>query len=285
MTTNNYFLNPEERLNKSNFEDWYPTVSSILKSKKLLDYISSDVLTTMANDVRNGTKTQQDLEDAKVKDSVVRAFILTSITKEVKKKIRNSKTAYNIMAKIKEHYDKSKSNDVDHYIRKLNSLKSKNIDDSLEVISEIIDIFEILDEKNYRLGTLEKAKYINFAVPTEIRLRLPLKHDMDIDDFVSNVKEQINVLQYFLGKTTGKETKSNKIDDFMDIDYHVREQRRISTLNHCRKSNKKDNSRKYISNVELSEDYSSDVDTKENTCFDEIKPLFKKQVCNIESTT
>ncbi|KAG4091632.1 hypothetical protein H8356DRAFT_952267 [Neocallimastix lanati (nom. inval.)] len=272
----------------------------------------------MANDVRNGTKTQQDLEDAKVKDSVVRAFILTSITKEVKKKIRNSKTAYNIMAKIKEHYDKSKSNDVDHYIRKLNSLKSKNIDDSLEVISEIIDIFEILDEKNYRLGTLEKAKYINFAVPTEIRLRLPLKHDMDIDDFVSNVKEQINVLQYFLGKTTGKETKSNKIDDFMDIDYvekprhnnikrennycyicemkghttdkcgfnqHVREQRRISTLNHCRKSNKKDNSRKYISNVELSEDYSSDVDTKENTCFDEIKPLFKKQVCNIESTT
>jgi len=66
---------------------------------------------------------------------------------------------------------------------------------------------------------------------------------------------------------------------------HVREQRRISTLNHRRKSNKKDNSRKYISNVELSEDYSSDVDTKENTCFDEIKPLFKKQVCNIESTT
>jgi len=42
----------------------------------------------MANDIRNGTKTQQDLEDAKVKDSVVRAFILTSITKGVKKKIR-----------------------------------------------------------------------------------------------------------------------------------------------------------------------------------------------------
>jgi len=41
------------------------------------------------------------------------------------------------MTKIKEHYDKYKSNDVDQYIRKLNSLKSKNINDSLEVISEI----------------------------------------------------------------------------------------------------------------------------------------------------
>ena len=85
MTTNNYFLNPEERLNKSNFEDWYPTVSSILKSKKLLDYISSDVLTTMANDVRNGTKIQQDLEAAKVKDSLARTFILTS-TRKLKRK-------------------------------------------------------------------------------------------------------------------------------------------------------------------------------------------------------
>jgi len=87
-------------------------------------------------------------------------------------KIRNTKTAYNIMARIKEQYEKSKSNDVDHYIRKLNSLKSKNIDDSLEVISEITDIFEIHDQKNYRLGTLEKAKYIYFAVSIEIRLRL-----------------------------------------------------------------------------------------------------------------
>ena len=173
----------------------------------------------MANDVRNGTKIQQDLEAAKVKDSIARAFILTSITKEVKRKIRNAKTAYSIMTKIKEYYDKSKSNDVNHYIRKLNSLKSKNIDDSLEVISEITDIFEILDKKNYRLGTLEKEKYIYFAIPTEIRLRLPIKHDMDIDDFVSNAKEQINVLQYFIRKTTGKETKSNKIDDYLDIDY------------------------------------------------------------------
>ena len=166
MTTTNYLFNPEERLNKNNFEDWYPTVSSILESKELLDYTLKDIISTTTNEVAAGTKTQQDLDATKVKDSKARAFILTSITKEVKRKVRNAKTAYDIMTKIKEHYDKSKSKDVDHYIKKLNSLKSKSIDDSLEIMSEITDIFKILDEKNYKLGTLEKAKHIYFAVPT-----------------------------------------------------------------------------------------------------------------------
>jgi len=39
-----------------------------------------------------GTKNRQDLEATKVKDSKARTFILTSITKEVKKeKFRNAK--------------------------------------------------------------------------------------------------------------------------------------------------------------------------------------------------
>jgi len=73
--------------------------------------------------------------------------------------------------------------------------------------------------------------------------------------------------------------------DKCGFNQHIREHRRISALNHNRKSNKRDKRRKYISNVELSEDYSSDVDTKENTYFDEIKLLFEKQVCNNESTS
>ena len=315
MTTNNYLFNPEERLDKNNFEDWYPTVSSILESKELLDFILKDVISTTTDEVMAGTKTQQDLEATKVKDSKARAFILTSITKEVKRKIRNTKTAYDIMTKIKDHYDKTKSKDVDHYIKRLNSLKSKNIDDSLEIMSEITDFFEILDEKNYKLGTLEKAKHIYFAVPTEIRMRLQLKPDMDFDNFVEDARSQINVLQYFLGKTVEKETKTKKVDDFMDIDYvekpkhsnikrennycyicemkghttdkcgfnhHVREERKKTNLNRRRKLNKKENKRKYIGNVELDEDCISDNDNKDNTCFDEIQPLFEKQVNNIE---
>jgi len=44
MTSNNFIINPEERLKKNNFEDWYPTVISILKLKELLDFISNFVI-------------------------------------------------------------------------------------------------------------------------------------------------------------------------------------------------------------------------------------------------
>jgi len=36
-----------------------------------------------------------------------------------------------------------------------------------------------------------------FTVPIEIGLRLPLKYDMDFDNFVVDAKEQINILEYF----------------------------------------------------------------------------------------
>jgi len=123
------------------------------------------------------------------------------------------------MCKIKEYYDKERSKDISHYLRKLQSLKSKSIDESSEILREITEIFEILHDKNYKLGTMEKMKYIYYALPNEVRCRLKLNSKTEIDVFINDVKEQINVLQYFLGKGPGKENNSTKIEDLMDIDY------------------------------------------------------------------
>ncbi|KAG4092964.1 hypothetical protein H8356DRAFT_1338081 [Neocallimastix lanati (nom. inval.)] len=76
MTINSYLFNTEERLNMNNFENWYPTV----KFQSPSIHFSKALL------------------------------------KKSKRKIHNAKTAYDIMTKIKEHYDKYKSKDVDHYI-------------------------------------------------------------------------------------------------------------------------------------------------------------------------
>jgi len=53
-----------------------PTVSSILESKELLNYISNDAITSMANEIAAGKKRLK-----KIKDFKAQAFILTSITK------------------------------------------------------------------------------------------------------------------------------------------------------------------------------------------------------------
>ena len=66
---------------------------------------------------------------------------------------------------------------------------------------------------------MEKMKYIYYALPNEVRCRLKLNSKTEIDIFINDVKEQINVLQYFLGKGPGKENNSTKIEDLMDIDY------------------------------------------------------------------
>ncbi|KAG4087575.1 hypothetical protein H8356DRAFT_1320485 [Neocallimastix lanati (nom. inval.)] len=130
------------------------------------------------------------LEAAKGKDSKARAFILTSITKEVKRKVH-------IMTKIKEHYDKYKSNDVDQYIRKLNSLKSKNINDSLE---------------NNNVGMLEKAKYINFVE----RFQKKKQKSKKIGEFI--------VIDY-VEKPRHNNVKSHTIDKY-GFNYNFREERR-----------------------------------------------------------
>ena len=81
-------------------------------------------------------------------------------TKEIKRMISNAKTSNNIMTKIKGHYDKSKSGDVDHYLRKSNSLKSKNNDDSLEIISELTSLNFLMK----RITSLENWKMQNIFI-------------------------------------------------------------------------------------------------------------------------
>ncbi|KAG4087129.1 hypothetical protein H8356DRAFT_1351435 [Neocallimastix lanati (nom. inval.)] len=108
-----------------------------------------------------------------------------------------------------------------------------------------------------KLRTLQKTKYIYFAVyPPKLDLRLPIKHDMDMDDFVFKCKKIKNKLMtYTTDKCGFNPNVQNKTKEITEENYI------------------------YISNVEFSEDDSSDVwTTKKTHVFDEIKNhYFKKQ--------
>ena len=95
----------------------------------------------MEEKVKNKTMTEGLFEKAKIEDSKAQAFLLTSIIKEVKWKIWNAKTSYEMMCKIKEYYDKERSKDISHYLRKLQSLKSKSIDESSEILRDYRNIW------------------------------------------------------------------------------------------------------------------------------------------------
>ena len=84
------------------------------------------------------------------------------------------KTSYEIISKIKELYDFKKNKDVAKYLRELNTLNIKGLDANLDIIEKMSEIFNILDEKNYKLGNIEKTKYIYASLPIEVQSRLTL---------------------------------------------------------------------------------------------------------------
>ena len=183
MNAANY-ITQDERLTKSNYDDWYPLIRHFLKSKGFLSYIEEDIVATTKQEVENGTKNNEDLNKVEKNDSCVMSFIFTSVSVEIRRKIKNKETAFEMMNKIKQLYDNQANKDVAYYLRKLNSLKARGLDDSLDIMSEMEEIFNFLDEKNYSLGSLEKTKYIYYALPNEVNSRLTLDPDIDFDDFI-----------------------------------------------------------------------------------------------------
>jgi len=119
MNAANY-LKEDELLKIFNYEYWYPIIRSILKGKGLLKYIEKDIISKVTKEVRTGTKNDKDLKKVEMEDSKVMTFLLTSISAEVKEKIKDTKTSYEIMTKIKELY-KDYKNDVVQYHFKRNA--------------------------------------------------------------------------------------------------------------------------------------------------------------------
>jgi len=321
MNAANYIM--LEELSMTNYELWYRFIRSTLKSKGLIKYVENDVTSAINNEVTAGTKTAADLEDAEKNDAKAMSFLLTTISREIQEKIKNAETSFATITKIKEIYNNKKTKDVTYYLDKLNSLRAKNLDDGLEIIDKMTEIFNTLDENNYKLGTLEKAKYIYSALTNDVKSRLTLDPDLELNDFTEEAKKIINVLRYFSGKHQEKDIKPRKIEDLMDIDYvgklknklsnndikrepnycyicemkghttdrcgfnvKVREERR---KNKSRKFKKNDNSydwkgkRKYIGNVEVNE-IKSENETN-NISFEEIQPMFESHVNNVETNS
>ena len=63
----------------------------------------------------------------------------------------------------------------------------------------------------------------------------------------------------------------------------ARKERKDKYKRNKKQNNKWNNKGKYIGNVELNENYSSSTDEDDNVCFEEIKPLFEKEIHNIET--
>jgi len=240
-------------------------------------------------------------------------IITNNVSYEVFKKIHRLDTAFKIMTLIKTDYDKEESKDISYYIQKLRALKSRNLNDCMDTLREIERLFKILDDKDYKLGDIGKAKKVYHSLPKEVQTRITFKEELKPDDLIKEAKNIVTSLQILSGyKKTENEAKPSDNEDYMDIDYvatpkkkdnycyiyemdghstkecryNIKDKRtkdngsyKRNDYRRRRRCNKKFN-KKYIGNVEMSNEYNKHKN--EHLAMDEKEQLITKQIDSIE---
>jgi len=86
-------LQPDERLNKTNFDEWKFLIDNVLKSKKILNYTETDLIGNLkenlkelkANNLSNESikkqaeKIEKQIEDAEACDALASTILITNV--------------------------------------------------------------------------------------------------------------------------------------------------------------------------------------------------------------
>ncbi len=295
MNSARFILPPELHLNKNNYSDWIFRIKNELNTRELWEYTERDIVAEVANEVRRKTKNENDLKKAKTQDQIALSIIINNVSQEVIKKIERVEKTCEAMEIINMDYNKEKSKDVGYYLKKLDTLYAKNLDECMDIMREIENIFNILDEKEYRFDDISKMNTIYNAAPPEISGRIVFKEKMKPKDMLDQIRLTTVMLQLMankrrpskLGVKTKESQNPNKTNNYMDID-HVTHQKNVHkhcpicnnnthNLNECRynlkseihnKENKKNNNdkhrrrfrkykkdKRYVGNVEEDDEY------------------------------
>ncbi len=62
------------------------------------------------------------------------------------------------MEKLKSLYGEEKSSDIQYWMKKIYSLKAKNLSDCKDVINKIKEIFDIMEKNKVSLGNWEMTR-------------------------------------------------------------------------------------------------------------------------------
>jgi len=220
-------------LDRNNYDLWFRMIKTVLNKYGLNKFIESDYLTSVKRDVKAKTKSEDELEKAFKEENFAIEIILSSVTDKPLNIIKDIETPYEMMQKLKKEYDRKSSNDTQHYVNKLKTLKSKSIKDCHDTIMEMMRIFEILEKKKYFISDLEKIKFIYKAIPKTVK-SLVIATDYDkVEEYVKKINKSLTVYNYLedLDINEEKETSKNDEEDKMDIDY-VSAQKKTSKYCH-----------------------------------------------------
>ncbi|ORX54644.1 hypothetical protein BCR36DRAFT_410453 [Piromyces finnis] len=151
------------------------------------------------------------------------------------------------MQKLKTLYQGSESSDIQHWMKKLYSLKAKSLTDCKDVLHQISEIFSVLESNNSNLGDWEKTRIIYYSLPQCMRTQIHPDGTKKIKDFLTEVNNKVN-FQIYLQKNIkyNQSIINNEQDDLMDIDFVGRRSKNDSSNQYSSKANQQGNQKQLL---------------------------------------
>ncbi|KAG4093725.1 hypothetical protein H8356DRAFT_1428435 [Neocallimastix lanati (nom. inval.)] len=280
----NEVMNYNVILNKKNYNDRLSRLKVSLTSMNLKEFIDNDVIEQLK---KKNPNDKARIKKTMMKDSKVQMVIFNTINIETHNSIRNLKTTYDILRKLKEKYKEDLNESMEKWIilsnffnilviinkKLLKFGKSGNqtlkvqpdghVMNFVTILNEIEEIYSNMEENNLKLSKEEKMKFVYNAMPSCTQMKIVIDNDtnknrikigyktnnpMDTDS-INRMYKGINNQKCFICNSTKHLKKDCKYNIFNKKSKYYK-----FLDEEDRKLNRKYRHNRYIENMEFEED-------------------------------
>ena len=274
-----------------NFDIWYSTIMDYLEAKNLKRYVDVDIINLLNRGDDENPLDQQQLQavrNQEREDAVVRTIININVSEKIKHYIKNQNTAFAKMDKLKNLYQMDADSQQSMWIKKLYTIHAKSIDDTMKIINEMMELFELLSHTTMNPSNLDKLSLMFDAIPKELQNRVNFSSQQTYEQFYEEIKDKHTIMVFnrernFLAKTPSRFSNNQdrnvtkNQEDYMDID---------NFENHRKNTNYNKKHKSYIKHCVICENdghiakdcYFNPVGTNRNN--KRVKNFNNKRKCN-----
>jgi len=138
--------------------------------------------------------------------------------KKILEYIKNLKSAFEIIQKLKSLHGNEKSDDIQNWMKKMYSLSTKNLMECKDVINQINEIFDIMERNKADLGVWEKIRILYLSFPRSLKDQIHPDGTETVENFLTEVKNKIN-FQIYLHSTVDYNKNIDIKEDLIELDF------------------------------------------------------------------
>ena len=201
-------LSEKEKLQgATNFPIWFATIEDYLKSKKLHKYIKYELNELMITPERGSKLTKEEVarnQDTIANDAAACTVIFSNVSDMVKMYIKDCPCAKSKMDKLKALYQRDESAFHGMWMNRLYSIRAKHIQETMDVINEIKELFRLLSNSLMNPSDMEKLSIMYDALPASLQQRVNFSSELTVEDFYKEIKNKYMIYMFKFDRGTNQ---------------------------------------------------------------------------------